>query len=183
MNTIETYVAWNAHAPRPTDFVLSGGLDLGRFLDLVAAEGMFAIVRPGPYICAEWTNGGLPAWLSRAGVTSIRCNDPVFMGAMGRYLSQLLSVVVPRQADRGGPVILLQVENQYGAYGADQEYLRGLVTLYRELGITVPLTTVDQPRGDMLRNGACRGCWRRDRSAPRSPRAWPRCAATSPRVP
>ena len=157
LNTIETYVAWNAHAPRPADFVLDGGLDLGRFLDLVAAEGMFAIVRPGPYICAEWTNGGLPAWLGRAGVTSIRRNDPVFMELAGRYLEQLLPVVVPRQADRGGPVILLQVENEYGAYGADQEYLRGLVTLYRELGITVPLTTVDQARDDMLRNGSVPG--------------------------
>ena len=157
LNTIETYVAWNAHAPRPGDFVLSGGLDLGRFLDLVAAEGMFAIVRPGPYICAEWTNGGLPAWLGGAGVTSIRCNDPVFMEVVSRYLSQVAPVVVPRQVDRGGPVILVQVENEYGAYGKDKDYLRGLVSLYRELGITVPLTTVDQPRGDMLRNGSVPG--------------------------
>ena len=61
LNTIETYVAWNAHAPREGEFDLTGGLDLGRFLDDIAAEGMHAIVRPGPYICAEWTNGGLPA--------------------------------------------------------------------------------------------------------------------------
>ena len=60
LNTIETYVAWNAHAPTPDSFLLDGQLDLGRFLDLVAAEGMHAIVRPGPYICAEWTNGGCP---------------------------------------------------------------------------------------------------------------------------
>ena len=157
LNTIETYVAWNAHAPRAADFVLAGGLDLGRFLDLVAAEGMFAIVRPGPYICAEWTNGGLPAWLRRAGVTSIRGNDPAFMAAVGHYLEQLAPVVVPRQVDRGGPVILMQIENEYGAYGADKEYLHGLVALYRGHGITVPLTTVDQPTDDMLGNGSVPG--------------------------
>ena len=67
LNTIETYVAWNAHEPAPRRVAHStGGLDLGRFLDLVAAEGMHAIVRPGPYICAEWDNGGLPAWLLSA---------------------------------------------------------------------------------------------------------------------
>ena len=82
LNTIETYVAWNAHAPTPGPFLLDGGLDLGRFLDLVAAEGMYAIVRPGPYICAEWTNGGLPAWLLSDGSTGIRRNDPSYMAAV-----------------------------------------------------------------------------------------------------
>ena len=99
-------------------------LDLGRFLDLVAAEGMYAIVRPGPYICAEWTNGGLPAWvLSESG---IRRNDPTFMAAVAGYLHALAPVIVPRQVDRGGPVILVQAENEYGAYGSDKDYLRAL---------------------------------------------------------
>lgn len=157
LNTIETYVAWNAHAPREGDFSFAGGLDLGRFLDLIAAEGMFAIVRPGPYICAEWTNGGLPAWLTRDGVTGIRRNDPGFMAAVSRYLEQLAPVVVPRQVDRGGPVILVQVENEYGAYGSDKSYLRGLAALLRGAGVTVPLTTVDQPIDEMLGNGSLPG--------------------------
>ena len=157
LNTIETYVAWNAHAPRPADFSLAGGLDLGRFLDLVAAAGMFAIVRPGPYICAEWNNGGLPSWLGRAGVSAIRGDDPEFVAAVRRYMERLAPVVVPRQIDRGGPVILMQVENEYGAYGADQGYLRGLVALYRSLGISVPLTTVDQATDEMLGNGSLPG--------------------------
>ena len=72
LNTIETYVAWNAHSPRPGGFETGGGLDLGRFLDTVAAHGMYAIVRPGPYICAEWDGGGLPAWLFRRPGTGIR---------------------------------------------------------------------------------------------------------------
>jgi beta-galactosidase len=151
LNTIETYVAWNAHAPSPNEFRLDGGLDLGRFLDLVAAEGMHAIVRPGPYICAEWTNGGLPAWvLSESG---IRRNHPAFLSAVAGYLAALAPVLVPRQADRGGPVILVQVENEYGAYGSDKDYLRALVKLLRGIGVTVPLTTVDQPTGSMLADG------------------------------
>ena len=157
LNTVETYVPWNVHAPRPDEFRLDGGLDLGRFLDLVAAEGMFAIVRPGPYICAELTNGGLPGWLQAAGVNAVRSSEPAFMTAVRGYLERLAPVVVSRQIDRGGPVIMMQVENEYGAYGRDREYLSELAGLIRETGITVLLNTVDQPVGDMLANGALPG--------------------------
>jgi beta-galactosidase len=153
LNTIETYVAWNAHAPTEGEFRLEDGLDLGRFLDLVAAEGMLAIVRPGPYICAEWTNGGLPTWLTAQG-SIVRRNDPQYMAAVNRYLSQLAPVLVPRQVDQGGPVILVQVENEYGAYGSDKDYLRALAKSLRGIGVTVPLTTVDQPAGSMLADGS-----------------------------
>ena len=78
LNTIETYVAWNAHEPRRGEWTANGALDLGRFLDLVAAEGLHAIVRPGPYICAEWHNGGLPTWLT-AGERALRSSDPAFL--------------------------------------------------------------------------------------------------------
>ena len=154
LNTIETYVAWNAHAASPDSFRLDGGLDLGRFLDLVAEEGMYAIVRPGPYICAEWTNGGLPAWLLTASTAGIRRNDPSYMAAVAGYLAALAPVLVPRQVDKGGPVILVQVENEYGAYGSDKDYLRALAKLLRGIGVTVPLTTVDQPMGSMLADGS-----------------------------
>jgi beta-galactosidase len=154
LNTIETYVAWNAHAPSPGEFRLDGGLDLGHFLDLVAAEGMLAIVRPGPYICAEWANGGLPVWLTSRVAAGIRRNDPEYLAEIADYLARLAPVLVPRQAERGGPVILVQVENEYGAYGSDKDYLRALTKLLRGIGITVPLTTVDQPVGDMLGNGS-----------------------------
>ncbi len=153
LNTIETYVAWNAHAPAEGEFRLDDGLDLGRFLDLVAAEGMFAIVRPGPFICAEWTNGGLPTWVTAQG-SIVRRNDPQYMAAVNRYLSQLAPVLVPRQVDQGGPVILVQVENEYGAYGSDKDYLRALAKSLRGIGVTVPLTTVDQPTGSMLADGS-----------------------------
>jgi beta-galactosidase len=157
LNTIETYVAWNAHAPREGEFDLTGGLDLGRFLDDVAAEGMHAIVRPGPYICAEWTNGGLPAWLFTSGTVGVRRDEPQYLAAVDAYMRQLAPVLVPRQIDRGGPIILVQIENEYGAYGDDPVYLEKLVDLNRDIGLTVPFTTVDQPTPDMLENGSIPG--------------------------
>lgn len=154
LNTIETYVAWNAHAPRPGVFDLTGGLDLGRFLDLVAAEGMHAIVRPGPYICAEWSNGGLPYWLFADGTVGVRRNEPGFLAAVQEYLEHLAPVLVPRQIDQGGPIVLVQVENEYGAYGSDASYLRALEEMHRAIGLTVPFTSVDQPMASMLEDGS-----------------------------
>lgn len=153
LNTIETYVAWNAHAPTPEEFILTGGLDLARFLDIIADEGMFAIVRPGPYICAEWSNGGLPAWLFRDPATGIRRYEPTYLAAVSGLYENLGPILRPRQIDDGGPILLVQVENEYGAFGADEHYLRELVRLTRDIGVTVPLTTVDQPVDEMLRNG------------------------------
>lgn len=157
LNTIETYVAWNAHAPSRGQWDVSGGLDLGRFLDLVAAEGMHAIVRPGPYICAEWDNGGLPAWLFRDERVGVRRLEPLYVAAVTDYLQKVYETVAPRQVGSGGPVILVQIENEYGAYGADKEYLAELVRVTRESGITVPLSTVDQPNDQMLTDGGLPG--------------------------
>jgi len=160
LNTIETYVAWNVHAPTPDVFDTSGPRDLGRFLDLVAAEGMHAIVRPGPYICAEWDNGGLPAWLFRLPGVGVRRNEPTYLAAVGRYLAHVLPLVAARQVTRGGPVIAVQVENEYGAYGDDQEYLRALVAMTRAQGIEVPLLTCDQADDAMLERGGLPGVHR-----------------------
>ena len=156
LNTIETYVPWNAHSPRRGEFRTEGNLDLGRFLDEVAAQGMWAIVRPGPYICAEWTGGGLPGWLFSAGA-GVRRAEPTYLAAIQEYYEAVGEIVAPRQIDRGGPVVLVQVENEYGAYGDDKEYLRTLVDMLREVGITTPLTTIDQPEPQMLENGSLPG--------------------------
>jgi beta-galactosidase len=160
LNTVETYVAWNAHEPRRGEWDATGPNDLGRFLDLVAAEGMDAIVRPGPYICAEWHNGGLPVWLTRDDRIRLRSSDPLFVAEIGAYLRRVYEIVAPRQADRGGPVVLVQIENEYGAYGDDAAYLAELVRITRDSGITVPLTTVDQPQDGMLRDGSIPGLHR-----------------------
>jgi beta-galactosidase len=153
LNTIETYVPWNEHSPQRGVFDTADGLDLARFLDLVAAEGLLAIVRPGPYICAEWDNGGLPAWLFSDPEVGVRRNEPRYMAAIAEYFDALLPIVAERQIDRGGPVVLVQIENEYGAYGDDKDYLRALVELTRAGGITVPLTTIDQPTDQMLDDG------------------------------
>ncbi len=158
LNTIETYVPWNFHAPEPGLFDLDGRRDLGRFLDLVAAEGLYAIVRPGPYICAEWDGGGLPAWLFADAAVGVRRHEPLFLAAIGKYYANLLPLVAERQVTRGGPVLMVQVENEYGAYGEDplperQKYLRALVDLTRDQGIDVPLFTCDQADDEMLARG------------------------------
>ncbi|PSL55885.1 beta-galactosidase [Saccharothrix carnea] len=157
LNTIETYVAWNAHAPTPGTFDLTGGLDLGRFLRLVADAGLYAIVRPGPYICAEWDNGGLPAWLFRDPEVGVRRAEPRYLAAVRDYLDRVYEVVAPLQVQHGGPVILVQVENEYGAFGDDKTYLKALAEHTRDAGITVPLTTVDQPTDEMLAAGSLEG--------------------------
>ncbi|MEU9976310.1 beta-galactosidase [Streptomyces sp. NPDC051014] len=160
LNTVETYVPWNLHEPRPGTWKDSGPLDLGRFLRTVADEGLHAIVRPGPYICAEFTNGGLPAWLFTDPSVGVRRNEPRFLRAIRTYLERVLDIVVPLQIDAGGPVILVQVENEYGAYGDDADYLDALTAMVRGAGVTVPLTTVDQPRPHMLANGSRPGLHR-----------------------
>ena len=154
LNTIETYVPWNAHEPRPGEWTTEGGLDLARFLRTIQEEGMHAIVRPGPYICAEWDNGGLPAWLFTDPSVGIRRSEPTFVAAVTAFVERVLAIVKPFQIHEGGPVLLVQVENEYGAYGDDKDYLRHLVDVFRGAGITVPLTTVDQPQPDMLENGS-----------------------------
>lgn len=153
LNTIETYVPWNEHSPVRGEFRADEQLDLGRFLDLVRAEGMYAVVRPGPYICAEWHDGGLPAWLVADTSLTLRSSDPAYLAAIAEYLDEVYAIVRPRQVQHDGPVILVQIENEYGAYGADHDYLRELTSMTRARGIDVPLTTVDQPTDEMLTNG------------------------------
>src|SRR5687768_1803029 len=101
LNTIETYVPWNAHSPRRGVFDTAGMLDLDRFLRLVADAGMYAIVRPGPYICAEWDNGGLPAWLFREPGVGVRRNEKQYLAAVSEYLEQVLRIVRPLQIHEG----------------------------------------------------------------------------------
>ncbi|GAA2272347.1 beta-galactosidase [Glycomyces scopariae] len=157
LNTVETYVPWNLHEVEPGSWTEEGRLDLRRFLEAVAAEGMHAIVRPGPYICAEFDNGGLPAWLFADPEVGVRRGEPRFLAAIESYLARVCAVVAPLQVDAGGPVILMQVENEYGAYGDDTEYIETLTGMFRANGITVPLTTVDQPEPWMLKRGSAPG--------------------------
>jgi len=154
LNAIETYVAWNAHEPVKGQWRQDGDVDLGRYLDIIAEEGLHAIVRPGPYVCAEWHNGGLPTWLTADKTMTLRSSDPRYLAEVTSYLEKINEIIAPRQIDRGGSVILVQIENEYGAYGSDKAYLAELIRVTRAGGITVPLTQVDQPIPHMLENGA-----------------------------
>lgn len=152
LNTVETYVPWNLHSPHPGEFRLDAGLDLPRFLNLAAAEGLHVLLRPGPYICAEWEGGGLPSWLLADEDIELRSRDPRYLKAVDDYLGALLPPVLPYLSTRGGPILAVQLENEYGAYGDDSGYLEDLAELLHRHGTDVPLFTCDQP-SDLQRGG------------------------------
>lgn len=145
LNTIDTYVPWNLHQPRPDTFRTEDGLDLLAFLELAQEEGLHVLLRPGPYICAEWEGGGLPSWLLATPDIQLRTSDPRYLAAVDDYLDRLLPLVVPYLATNGGPVLAVQVENEYGAYGVDPSYLTHLQDRLVQGGVDVPLFTCDQP--------------------------------------
>ncbi|MER7043392.1 glycoside hydrolase family 35 protein [Streptomyces jumonjinensis] len=155
LNCVETYVPWNLHEPAPGEWDDPGAL--GRFLDAARRAGLWAIVRPGPYICAEWENGGLPHWLTGALGRRMRTADPEYLALVRRWFARLLPQAAEREIGRGGPVIMVQIENEYGSWGSDAEYLRQLAEIVRECGIRVPLFTSDGPEDHMLTGGSLPG--------------------------
>ena len=157
-NTVETYVAWNLHERREGVFDFSGGLDILRYIETAERLGLKVIVRPGPYICAEWEFGGLPSWLLAYPDVSLRCNDPRYLEKVRPYYRELLSRIAPHQCTRGGGVIMVQVENEYGSYGDDKEYLGKVAAIYREYGLDCLLFTSDGPTYGMLSGGTLDDC-------------------------
>lgn len=151
-NTVETYVPWNAHEPHKGQFDFSGRLDIERFIQTAQSLGLYMIVRPSPFICAEWEFGGLPAWLLEEDMR-IRSSDPAFIEAVSHYYDRLLGILTRYQVDQGGPILMMQVENEYGSYGEDKTYLRAVRDLMKEKGVTCPLFTSDGPWRATLRAG------------------------------
>ncbi|MGW2918799.1 glycoside hydrolase family 35 protein [Streptomyces angustmyceticus] len=135
LNTVETYVAWNFHQPGEKKPDFTGWRDIAAFIRTADEAGLKVIVRPGPYICAEWDFGGLPAWLLKDKDAPLRRSDPGFERAVDAWFAELLPRLVDLQATRGGPVIALQVENEYGSYGDDHAYLEHLRDTLRAQGI------------------------------------------------
>ncbi|WP_268739735.1 glycoside hydrolase family 35 protein [Novosphingobium organovorum] len=153
LNTIETYAFWNVHEPRPGHFDFSGQNDIAEFVREAAEEGLMVVVRPGPYACAEWDWGGLPSWLNRDPKMQVRTLYPGFMKATQRYLDALARQLAPLQATRGGPIIGVQVENEYGSYGEDHAYMRAMKDAFVRAGFAPRLLfTADGP--DLLARGA-----------------------------
>jgi beta-galactosidase len=159
LNTLETYVAWNLHEPRPGEFDFSGIADIERFIEIAGGFGFKVIVRPGPYICSEWDFGGFPAWLAAIPGVKLRCVNQPYLDAVRRFFAELLPRVARYTAEKGGPVVAVQVENEYGSYGNDHEYLRILSDMLREfLPETLQLTS-DGPSNLMLNGGSLPGVW------------------------
>lgn len=143
-NTVETYVAWNVHQPAENGgFDFDGQNDLVRFIKTAEKIGLYVIVRPGPYICAEWEFGGFPPWLLKYEDMQLRCYHERYLYFVEQYFNTLLPKLAALQITRGGPILMMQVENEYGSYGRDQKYLRFLRDLMRGNGIDVTLFTSD----------------------------------------
>ena len=157
-NCVETYCAWNLHEPKPGKFDFSGRLDIEAFLHEAEKAGLMAIVRPGPYICAEWEFGGLPWWIQTDDTIEIRCMNKAYIEHFDNYLDVLLAKVRPHLVTNGGNVIMLQCENEYGYYGDDKRYLAYLRDGYRARGIDVPLFTSDGTSFTDLADGTVEGC-------------------------
>lgn len=157
LNTLDVYVAWNFHQPhegRGARF--DGWRDVEEFISIAGQEGLDVIARPGPYICAEWTNGGLPSWLTRRPI-ALRSSDPGFTGPVARWFDELIPRIAALQACHGGPVVAVQVENEYGSYGDDAGYLAWLRTALVDRGIDELLFTADGPTELMLDGGSLDG--------------------------
>ena len=123
MNTICIYVFWNLHEPREGQFNFEGNADVAEFCRLAQQNGMWVIVRPGPYVCAEWEMGGLPWWLLKKKDIELRHRDPYFMERVKAFETAVAGQLAPLTIANGGPVIMMQVENEYGSYGTDREYV------------------------------------------------------------
>ncbi len=158
LNCVETYTAWNMHEPRPGEFCFEGRLNIAEFIRSAEAHGLMVIVRPGPYICAEWEFGGLPWWLQNEADMEIRCMNEKYIRYFDRYLDRLFEEIRPLLCTNGGPIIMLQCENEYGYYGDDKEYLTYLKEGYVRRGIDVPLFTSDGCGEADLLDGCIPGC-------------------------
>jgi beta-galactosidase len=154
MNTLETYTCWNLHERKEGVFDFSGTLDLAKYLETAARLGLFVILRPGPYVCGEWDKGGLPVWLENVPGMRIRCFNEPFLEKVRAYYTKLFEVVRPFFSENGGPVIMLQVENEYGSFGDDRKYMEAVKQIYLDLGIHELLFTSDGPGYFMLSGGS-----------------------------
>lgn len=136
LNTIATYVFWNVHEPEPGVYDFSGQNDLAAFVRAAQEEGLYVILRSGPYACAEWDWGGLPPWLLKdpKAAQAIRTESPLFLGPAQRWVNRLAKEVLPLQVGRGGPILMTQIENEYGQYGDDHAYMEKLRAIYGEAG-------------------------------------------------
>ncbi|MCX6252671.1 MAG: beta-galactosidase [Bacteroidetes bacterium] len=155
LNTIATYIFWNYHESEKGKFNFTGNADVAEFVRLAQEEGLWVIIRPSPYACAEWEFGGYPWWLLKEKGLTVRSRDPKFLELSRTYFSELGKQLVPLQVTNGGPIILVQLENEYGSYDKDKEYLTINKRIIRDAGFDIDMYTCDGP--DQTGNGQLDG--------------------------
>ncbi|NIF05355.1 beta-galactosidase [Chryseobacterium sp. Tr-659] len=164
LNTVTTYVFWNYHEEAPGKWNFSGEKDLRKFIKTAQEVGLYVIIRPGPYVCAEWEFGGYPWWLQKNKNLEIRRDNKAFLQECEKYLNQLAKQIVPLQINHGGPVIMVQAENEFGSYVAQRKdisldehkkYSHKIKDMLLKSGITVPLFTSDG--SSLFKGGSIQG--------------------------
>lgn len=157
-NTISVYIFWNYHESEEGVYDFStGNHNLKEFFRLVQEEDMWLIVRPGPYVCAEWELGGIPPYLLRIPDIKLRCMDPRYMTAAERYIGKLAEQIKPYMITIGGPLLMIQIENEYGSFGNDRNYMSRLKEVWKSNGVDIPTFTGDGPTTYMLEAGSLPG--------------------------
>lgn len=152
-NCVETVMCWNLHEPKEGAFCFEGNLDIAAYCRTAAEYGLYIIIRPGPYTCGEWDFGGFPAWLLADHNIRLRCDEPIYMQKVEAYFKRVFQELAPLQDTRGGNLIALQIENEYGSYGNDKEYLNHLREIMLDCGAEVPFFTSDGNNCNMLSGG------------------------------
>lgn len=145
LNTIGTYVFWNVHEPEKGKFDFSGNNDVAEFVRIAKEEGLWVILRPSPYICAEWEFGGYPYWLQNEKSLEVRSKEQQYLKAYDTYIREVGKQLAPLQVNHGGNILMVQVENEYGSYGSDKEYLAINKKMFRDAGFDGLLYTCDPP--------------------------------------
>jgi beta-galactosidase len=146
LNTITTYVFWNLHEPRPGVYDFSGQNDVAEYIREAQQEGLNVILRPGPYVCAEWELGGYPSWLLKDRSLVLRSTDPKYLAAVDQWFTRLGKEITPLLLRNGGPIIAVQVENEYGSFGDDHAYMESVRSALQKNGLAADvLYTADGP--------------------------------------
>jgi beta-galactosidase len=151
LNTVCAYLFWNLHEPKPGEYIWSGQADDAEFCRIAQEEGLWVILRPGPYACAEWEMGGTPWWLLKEDGVKLRSRDPRYLDAAKKYLKEVGRVLGPLQITHGGPIIMAQVENEYGFFGKDAQYMAEVRNALLDAGFDVPLFACSPP--SVMKNG------------------------------
>ena len=157
-NTVAVYVFWNYHETKPGIFdFTTENRNIAEFIKICQQEGMWVLLRPGPYVCGEWDFGGIPPYLLKIPDIKIRCMDTRYMNAVTGYVNRFSKEIKSLQCTNGGPILMVQIENEYGSYGNDRQYIDALTKLWLKNGINVPFYTADGPTAFMLDAGSVEG--------------------------